>query len=376
MTIAKFIYDTSSRSLDLYYATRFTVYDPVIFLDVKGKKYLIVDTLEVDRAKKTATVYKVFKTSYFKEGFELRRSSIDDVTDIMKVIFKKLKITKLEVPFNFPIAIADKLRAKKCKLIIKPFPFYPQRTVKTNSEKKEMIEAQKQNFKLFSVVEKILKKAKIKGQKIYYNGKPLTAEFVRTAVKIEAMNIGLNMPEEPIISCGEQATDPHNIGSGVLKAHQPIIVDIFPVSQKTLFYGDATRTFCKGKAPEKLKKLYSTVKQAQEMGLKLIRAGVNGKNIHQAIVNSFEAAGYKTGEIDGYQQGFIHGTGHGIGLEIHENPPFIAKLDCILKSGNVTSVEPGLYYKGIGGVRIEDLVYVTKTGCEVLSSYPKKLEVV
>ena len=144
---------------------------------------------------------------------------------------------------------------------------------------------------------------------------------------------------------------------------------------KTMYYGDATRTFCKGRAPEGLRKLYATVRAGQAMGLQRIRGGINGKTVHQAILKFFEERGYPTGEKGGRMQGFFHSTGHGIGLELHENPTRVGPVDYTLKAGNVVSVEPGLYYKAIGGVRIEDLVYVTRTGCQVLSGHPKRLEI-
>ncbi|MDO8494054.1 MAG: M24 family metallopeptidase, partial [Deltaproteobacteria bacterium] len=178
-----------------------------------------------------------------------------------------------------------------------------------------------------------------------------------------------------IIAGGEQGCDPHCIGSGPLKPHEAIIVDIFPRSDQSRFFGDATRTFCKGKATPELKRQYIAVKTAQEMAIKMIRASANGKKIYQAVVKFFEKTGYLTQVINGVKQGFIHGVGHGIGLQIHEEPVRINKSDFILKKGNVLTVEPGLYYLKTGGVRIEDIVYVTTSGCEVFPSYPKNLEI-
>jgi len=371
MTKARFIYDSAYKNADLYYATRFTTFDPLVYFEYKNKKYLIVDDLEYDRAKKYAKADEVLLASRYRKELELRKGN---VIEIMDIILNKLGIKTLEVPPNFPLSLAEKFKSKKYKLSIGTTPFYPSRVRKEPFEKKALIEIQKNNFRFFALVEKTLRQSKIKGNKLYFKNKPLTSEFLKELVYIEALRLGCEMPYEPIIACGEYSIDPHESGRGIIKPHEAIIVDIFPKSKRTFYFGDATRTFCRGKAPEKLKKLYLTVKKGQEMAIASIKSGINGKKIHEKVINFFESQGYKTGEMGGRLQGFIHGTGHGIGLELHETPS-INRSDCKLKEGHVTSVEPGLYYKNIGGVRIEDLVYVTKNGCEILSGYPKRLEI-
>ncbi|MBI2341446.1 MAG: aminopeptidase P family protein, partial [Deltaproteobacteria bacterium] len=272
-------------------------------------------------------------------------------------------------------SLAEKFRAKKYKLVIAPSPFFPEKSKKGARENSMMVEVQKNTFKLIALVEKTLVKTRISGNKLLFKGKTVTSEFLKELVQIEAIRLGYDLKEGLIIACGDDAIDPHCVGSGPIRPFKSIVVDIFGSSQKSLLWGDATRTFCRGKATPELKKLYSTVLQGQEMAIKSIRHGVNGRIVHEKVLKFFDSHGYKTGLLNGRHQGFIHGTGHGIGLDIHELPPFIAAKDCILEAGNVTSVEPGLYYKGIGGVRIEDLVYVTKNGCEILAGYPKKLEI-
>lgn len=372
MATARFIYDTAIKSPDVFYATNFFSFDPVAFFEHRGKKYLVVDDLEFDRAKKQASVDKVILASEYRKDLEIRKGY---VVEIMSIIFKKMKIDTLEVPGDFSLSLANGFKSKKFKIKIGPRPFFEKRTIKTAEEKKLMILAQKNTFRLIGLVEKALIDSTIRNNKIYYKGKPLTSEFLKKEITLEAVRLGLRFDEEPIVACGEHAIDPHDRGRGELRPHQAIVVDIFPQLCDSRFCGDATRTFCKGTASPELKKQYNIVKLAQETAIKKIRAGVNGKDIHTMVVKLFESEGYKTGQIDGRQQGFFHGTGHGIGLELHEYPPNINARDCTLKVGHVTSVEPGLYYKKTGGVRIEDLVYVTKTGCEVLSHYPKQLEI-
>ncbi len=372
MATARFIYDTPYKNTDLYYATKFLAVDPLVYFEFKGKKHIVVDVLEFGRAKKEAKVDKVILAQDYTKDLEIRKGF---VIEVMDVVFKKMRINTLEVHPNFPFSVAEKFTKRKYKIISGQSPFFPERAQKTLKEKKMMIESQRVTFKLIGMVEKILADSKIRGNRIYYKNKILTSEILKEIVLIEALKQRYIAEFGLIIACDKQSVDPHAQGHGPIIPHKSIVVDIFPKSQKTSYYGDATRTFCKGKASPELRKLYDTVKKGQELGLKSIRAGVNGRTVHEGITKFFDSCGYKTGNIGGTHQGFIHGTGHGIGLELHEYPPNINARDCILKAGHVTSVEPGLYYKKIGGVRIEDLVYVTKTGCEILSHYPKRLEI-
>jgi Xaa-Pro aminopeptidase len=219
----------------------------------------------------------------------------------------------------------------------------------------------------------VLRKSKIKGRYIYYQGKKLTSEMMKQTLNVSLMESNC-IAAHTIVSCGKQCVDPHDQGSGPLLAHQSIIMDVFPRSSRSRYFADMTRTFVKGKASEKLKKMYRAVRATQEIAFKRIRHGVDGSKIHDAIRRYFESLGFKTGEMGGRMQGFFHGTGHGLGLEIHE-PPRISLGRDILKTGEVVTVEPGLYYLDAGGVRIEDDVVVTKTGCKNLTKFPKFLEI-
>jgi Xaa-Pro aminopeptidase len=169
--------------------------------------------------------------------------------------------------------------------------------------------------------------------------------------------------------------DPHNEGSGPIRAHSSIIMDIFPRSQRTGFFGDISRTVVRGTASERLKAAYRCVEEGQRIGFRRVRDGANAFDIHAEILQYFAGQGFPTGMVDGRMQGFFHGTGHGLGLDIHEAPGIGARSRNILKAGHVVTVEPGLYYMGMGGVRLEDVVFVTKTGCRNLVKIPKVLEV-
>ena len=172
---------------------------------------------------------------------------------------------------------------------------------------------------------------------------------------------------------GEQACDPHNEGSGPLPAGRGIIFDVFPRSATSRYFADMSRTVVRGAPTSDLKRLYQTVKDAQEEAIEKVKDGAEGMKIHQGICARFEKAGYMTGVVNGRMQGYFHGTGHGVGLDIHEAPR-ISRTGSLLQEGHVVTVEPGLYYPGLGAVRIEDMVLVTKDGCRNLTDFPKLFE--
>jgi len=176
------------------------------------------------------------------------------------------------------------------------------------------------------------------------------------------------------VASGQHGCDPHDVGNGPIRAGEPVIIDIFPRSEKTGYFADITRTVVKGKPRPRVREMYDAVLAGQRGALRMIKPGVVASDIHGAILALFEKRGFKTGQIDGRMQGFFHGTGHGLGLEIHEAPR-IAMNDTRLEAGMVVTVEPGLYYAGIGGMRIEDTVLVTRTGMRNLTRFPKFLEI-
>ncbi|MDP9291603.1 MAG: aminopeptidase P family protein, partial [Verrucomicrobiota bacterium] len=201
-------------------------------------------------------------------------------------------------------------------------------------------------------------------------GKNLTSEILRAEIDTAILRAG-GLPAYTIVAGGEQACDPHERGSGPLRANELIIIDIFPRDVNSSYFGDMTRTVVRGRASEIQRRLWETVKRGQEFALKSMQPGKSGKAVHEAVKKMFADAGFPTEVRDGRNVGFFHGTGHGLGLEIHEEPRF-AKTN--FKIGQVLTVEPGLYYPGIGGARIEDVATVTKTGARVLSRFPKVLE--
>lgn len=216
----------------------------------------------------------------------------------------------------------------------------------------------------------MLRRAEIKGTQLWLDGQAVTSERVKKFINVKLMELDC-IAQHTIVAGGEQACDPHNEGSGPLPAHRSIIFDVFPRSATSRYFADMSRTVIRGTASPELKRLYSTVKDAQEEAITKIKDGADGMKIHQGICTRFEKAGYKTGLVNGRMQGYFHGTGHGVGLDIHEAPR-ISRTGSLLQEGHVVTVEPGLYYPGLGAVRIEDMVLVTKDGCRNLTNFPKQ----
>ena len=205
------------------------------------------------------------------------------------------------------------------------------------------------------------------------DGAALTSERLKGMVRSFLLERGFQIPSL-IIAPGDQGCDPHDVGSGPLHAGETIIIDIYPQHMTHRYWGDMTRTVVQAGATDEQKQIHAAVREAQQRAIDLIRPGASGDAIHREVQEIFLKAGFATEKRDGNWVGFFHGTGHGLGLDIHE-PPRIARNGPILEEGIAVTVEPGLYYPGIGGCRIEDVVIVTADGCRNLNRASKELEV-
>lgn len=369
---ARLIIADSEHCADLYWATRFYVPDPIIYLEFRGKKILVAPDLEISRAKKEAAVDLVLSFSEYDKRFEKSGKKAKE-GDVLDRILRERKIRVLQVPSTFPVRQAFLLKKKGYRIEPIADPFFPGREIKSAREKSQIVETLRATEAGIQAAIDLLRRSKIKAGKIYFNGRLLTSEKLRTVIELKMMERGA-LGQHTIVACGRQAAEPHCRGFGPLYANQTIVMDVFPKSVSTGYYGDISRTVLKGKASTTLKKMYTAVRRAQENGIRTIRAGVDAAKVHAKVAATMEAAGFKTERHRGQPQGFIHSTGHGMGLEIHE-PPRLGRLSTKLRKGNVVTVEPGLYYKDLGGIRIEDVVYVTKTGREVLTRLPKVFEI-
>ena len=365
------IIDSSEQNSDLFYKTSFFVPDPIIFIQHRGEKILVLNDLEYDRGIKEATVDTVLSyNAYIKKLKEIGNKTVG-LIDIVSHIFKERKIKTVMVQKNFPIAFADELRKRGYKLSIsKTSMLFPERLKKSTHEIKHIKSALQKTTRAMDIAIKTIKSSKVKNKKLYYKGSLLTSEKVKQIINSELAGQGYTA-SHTIVACGIHSSMPHNSGSGPLYEGKPIVIDIFPRSQANGYFGDMTRTVVKGKPSKELIKMYNTVLKGQKLALNMIKDGVKSKEVHESIVEQFNKNGFKTGLLNGKPQGFIHSTGHGLGLDIHE-PPRVGMGKEILEEGNVVTVEPGLYYEKLGGVRIEDVVVVTKDGCTNLTRYNKR----
>jgi Xaa-Pro aminopeptidase len=330
--------------------------------------------LEIDRAKKQAHADRVLSLSLYQKKLRKKGIATPATIDVLDLLFRERGIRSLIVPANFSALLADQLRGKGFTVQIKRDPFFAQRETKDADEVRHITESLRVAKLGLEAGIRALKRAKIgRDRYLYLNGSRLTSEALKTVVNTTIMAQGW-LPSHTIISSGNQCVDPHHEGTGPIRAHTSIIFDIFPRSQKNGYFGDLSRTLVRGRATDKLKEIYATVQAGQQLGFAMIRDGINGRDIHQKILDLFKGRGFPTGKINGRMQGFFHGTGHGLGLDIHE-PPRIAPVEATLRTGHVVTVEPGLYYLGVGGVRLEDVVLVTEKGNRNLTDCPQFLEI-
>src|ERR687893_1821588 len=368
---------------DAYHLSGFLAPDAVICLRVAGKRYLAVSSLEYGRAAKSATVDELL--SYEELGIisiarELKSGARAYAVAVANLLDELgASNSPVVVPADFGVVYADELRARGITLTPDGKLFDSLRRAKSEEQVSNIEKTQDAVEAACAHCVGILEEAEIGEDDVLdWRGETLSSELLRAEIDIELLRRGC-AAEGTIVAGGPQAADPHERGHGPLKARESIIVDIFPVDLSTRYYSEITRTFVKGEPNEGLREMYDAVLESQETALSMIRAGVNGKDVHRKVADVLHEAGYKTNVHDQepgkpLTEGFFHGTGHGVGLEIHEAPR-IAPVDEELIPGDVVSVEPGVYDPEVGGVRIEDLVVVTEDGCRNLTGFPKRFRV-
>jgi Xaa-Pro aminopeptidase len=370
--LARLIVAPSDTDADMLYATRIFIGDPFIFLQQKGKRILVLSDLEIDRAKKNAKADEFVMFNQLEREVQGKAKKAPPYEKVLAHFLTKRGVKRALVPANFPLGFANEIKRNGIALETSNGLFWPAREKKTAEEIRLLERALRMTETGMKRGMEILKASKPgTGKKLKWSGKTLTSEILRAEIDSAILRAG-GVPTNTIVAGGDQACDPHERGFGPLRADSLIILDIFPRDGKTGYWGDMTRTVVRGRASEQQRKLWEAVKAGQTLALKRIKAGVDGMSIHQAITELFERRGFPTEVRNGRRVGFFHGTGHGLGLEIHEYPR-LQKV--VLKAGQCLTVEPGLYYPGIGGARIEDVVIVEKTGCRILSRFPKQLEI-
>jgi len=364
------------QNADLEYAGGFRAPDPVVLLCRRGHRYLVVSELEEGRAQRVAEARSGNDTVEVltprKLGLKGARRS--RLANWVSELLRRERVTKVRVPAVFPHGVAKTLEKRGFRLSIARGALFPERRVKTREEQKQIKESQQAAvIAMRAAVAQIGAAAIEHSGLLTIKGKVLTSEAVSGTITRTLLAHDC-FCGETIVAGGLQAADPHEIGSGPLRAHEAIVLDIFPRHMRHGYWGDLSRTVIRGKPSPKLKKMYQAVKAAHAAALTRVKPGVKCATVHNAAEEVFKKRRYTTEVENGRATGFIHSTGHGVGLAIHEGPS-VGPGDDRLRSGNVITIEPGLYYPDIGGIRIEDTIVVTRDGWRYLVPCEKHFEV-
>ncbi len=370
---------------DVFHVTRFLAPDPIIALEQGSDVIIVASSLEEGRARKESRAKEVLNMNEFgaKELSQQGISRDDLDAEVTKRFLQSRGISKVAVPSYFPIGMAEKLRAMGIELVIAA-DLRERRRAKRPDELAALEATQRATEDAWARGVDALKRATIRKDKaLELDGEVFTAERLRAIVETRLLELGC-ASDGAICAPGPQAADPHMMGTGPLHEGEPIVMDIFPQHKITRYWADMTRTVSKGEPPAEIRKMYEVVKRAQDAGIKALRPGVTGRAVHELVEDIIFEAGYDTlrpGQQHGQPhsgalpRGFIHGTGHGVGLEIHEAPSVGRGGTSPLALGDVVTVEPGVYDPAIGGVRLEDMLVITETGSRDLTRAPRQLVV-
>ncbi len=364
------LYSDTPRSADTLYFGGVEMTDPFLAFSMGGRKFAVVSALEFGRVRRTSDFDKVLAletcTEKARRAWPRRKAG---PARVLAAVAGELGIRSFTVPQDFPAGLFGELRDLGIRLKVSDGPLFPEREVKSGADAERIREGNRCSAAGIAAAERVLRASRIMGGRLLYRGSALTSERLKIAVEVACIEQG-SVSTGTIAAGGDQACDPHDRGSGPLRANETIIVDVFPRVSKTGFFGDMTRTFVRGRATDAQQRIVAAVRAAQRKAIAAVSAGVDGREVHREITDTFAARGFETRHTARGSVGFFHGTGHGLGLDIHEAPRINGTYDVPLKKGAVVTVEPGLYYPGIGACRIEDVVQVTAGAPTMLSKYP------
>jgi Xaa-Pro aminopeptidase len=375
---AVLIYADSFRSADMRHAVPLGVPDPFLYAEENGSRHVFASSMEATRIRELG----LFDVHVHEElGFdELIASGIDSRELNAQLALRavgSLGLKRASVPQDFPVWLADRLRADGVDLAVDQDLFDDRRRAKTEAQLAGMRRAQRAAEAAMDACRELLRRAEIRGEELLLDGEPLTVERVKADMSV-AFARHDTTADEYIVAPGAQGAVGHDMGSGPIRPGTPLVVDIFPRDNASAVYTDMTRTFVVGDVPDDVREWHRLVKEALDAAVAEIRAGVEARAVFDLTCEIFEAAGQPTQRTkqpgEALADGFFHGLGHGVGLEVHEAPGLGRLADKKLVAGDVVTVEPGLYRAGYGGVRLEDIVLVTEDGAEVITDYPYGLE--
>lgn len=372
------LFHADATDPDMLYFSRFDAVDPYLAFSVRGRKIGLTSSLEYGRMVAESDFDEILLLHEVEEKAKKRfklNGKKPSRSQLVRQIAAEYKIKQFRVSDRFPAGLAFELQDAGLKVVpVTDGPVFPEREIKTAEEVELLRKGNEASAAGFRVVAKTLAESKIKKGKVYHNGKVLTAERLRERIELATLAKGA-IALHTITAAGEQACDCHNAGTGPIPANELIVVDIFPRRAADGYWGDMTRTFLKGRASDAQHKLVKTVRKAHKLSIDMIKPGVAGGTVHEAVEDFFTKEGYETVRDSDQPRGFFHALGHCIGLEVHENPVMRRGSKWRFRKGMVITTEPGLYFRGLGGCRIEDVVHVTADGCELISKAPYRWEI-
>ena len=371
-TVPRILIATGLEENDVRHATGLVATDPFCLLVAGSRLHLLVSALEASRALETCpSAILHTPAELFQDAVPRRRALNDQVVALVR----QLGFRAVEARPWFPLGAVRALERGGVRVRLTAAPAFPGRAIKTPREVACLAKSQRAAVAALRAAIRCIREAKISPSGLLKRaGRTLTSEFLKDLVERALLERRCSA-EGTIVAVGPQGARPHEVGSGPLRAGEPVVIDIFPRDKQTGYWGDITRTVVRGRAPEPIRRMHRAVLAAQQLALAMVRPGVESRAVQRAVERSFREAGFETRlSPPGRERGFIHGVGHGVGLDIHESPG-LRNEPGRLSAGNVVTVEPGLYVPGVGGVRIEDTVLVTPSGHKILATFPKMLEV-
>lgn len=360
---------------NILYRTGFLVPDPIVVVDQGGDDTVLwASALEEGRARKESTVGTVRSTSELDlPPTPAGGNEFTGWANLVIAVCREHGLNAVDVDADFPTVLADQLRQHDVDVRPRTDIYEYRRRIKTADEVEWITATENAGMAALQKAIDVIKAAEIRDGLLYHEGRKLTSDDLIYTVESDLLEHG-NSTTDSICCGGPESADPHRTNSDVIRAGLPIVLDIYPFDKRTRYWGDMTRTVVRGTPPAAVERMWEAVLEAQQAGLDTVKPGVNGRDVHYACCEVFKKHGYGSlarpyRDIQSDAR-FIHGTGHGLGLEIHEFPR-ISEADVTLEVGDVITVEPGLYDPNLGGIRIEDLVVVTETGCRNLTTLPK-----
>ena len=366
------------RSPELRHEVPIAIPDPLLYAEVGGEQHVAISSMEKSRIDDLGTALQVHPLEEFdyEELMTQGRPGHEVYPELWLRAARAFGVTSARIPLTFPAGHADRMRAAGLELTVDQGFFDERRRRKNATELEGIRRACRAAEAGARAGLELLRSADRANGQLVLDGEPLTCERVKQAVE-QAFGENGAAADEFIVSHGSQTAVGHDMGSGPIASDDIVLFDLFPRDRETACFADFTRTFTVGPASDEIKEYHRLSKEALERAVAAIRPGVDGREVHAVVCDFFHEHGHKTqlhkqpGEV--LQDGYYHGTGHGVGLEVHEQPS-LGRLGGVLVAGDVVAVEPGLYRKGYGGVRLEDLVLVTEDGAEVLTDFPYDLE--